>query len=257
MMRLEKYHGLGNDFLVLLDLEDRHLVGGATARALCDRHRGVGADGFIRVTAGPTPGGFTMELHNADGGRAEMSGNGIRCLALALVDAGLATGPTITIATDAGPRPVRRNDDGTFTVAMGVATVEAGAGQSLLVDMGNPHVVVEVQDPYDVDLGREARRVGGDVNLEVVSAGPGADELTMRVWERGVGETQACGTGACAAAVAAHKWGMVGERVTVHQPGGAARVELDGDRVALTGPAEWICTVEIRRDEIGAGEVRG
>jgi diaminopimelate epimerase len=242
-LKLEKYHGLGNDFLVLLDLDDRHPVDGLMARALCDRHTGVGADGLIRVTTGPV-----MQLYNADGGRAEMSGNGIRCLALALVDAGLEAGPEITIQTDAGPRRVVVVDHDTISVDMGVATVEPGPGQALLVDMGNPHAVVEVQDPDDLDLGREARRFGGDLNLEVVAAGPGADELTMRVWERGVGETRACGTGACAAAVAGHKWGMVGERVTVHQPGGDVEVDLRGEQIVLTGPAQWVCSVEIRRE---------
>src|SRR5207253_4156844 len=103
--------------------EDRHPVDGALARALCDRHTGVGADGLIRVTAGPR-----MELYNADGGRAEMSGNGIRCLALALVDAGLEPGPEILIVTDAGPRRVRFHDDRTISVDMGVASVEPGPG---------------------------------------------------------------------------------------------------------------------------------
>jgi len=239
-MKLEKYHGLGNDFLVLLDLDGLHPVDGATARALCDRHRGVGADGLIRVTEGPT-----MELYNADGSRAEMSGNGIRCLALALVDAGLEAGPEIVVATDAGPRRVVV-DGNMAQVDMGTAAVEPGPGQSLLVDMGNPHAVIEVQDPDDVDLGREARRFGGEVNLEVVAAGPGPDELTMRVWERGVGETLACGTGACAAAVAAHTWGLVGRRVTIHQPGGAVQVDLTGPQIVLTGPATWVATVEVR-----------
>ncbi len=250
-MKLEKYHGLGNDFLVLLDLDGLHPVDGAMARALCDRHTGVGADGLIRVTAGPTPTPFKMELYNADGGRAEMSGNGIRCLALALVDAGLDVGPELAIDTDAGPRRVVIvHHDGphqsTISVDMGVATVEPGPGSSLLVDMGNPHAVIEVQDPYDADLGRELRRLGLDVNLELVAPGPGPDELTMRVWERGVGETLACGTGACAAATAAHKWGMVGDKVTVHQPGGAVQVDLGGEQIVLTGPAVWVCSVEVR-----------
>ena len=250
-MKLEKYHGLGNDFLVLLDLDGLHPVDGAMARALCDRHTGVGADGLIRVTAGPTPNPFTMELYNADGGRAEMSGNGIRCLALALVDSGLDVGPELAINTDAGPRRVVIvHHDGphqsTISVDMGVATVEPGPGQALLVDMGNPHAVIEVQDPYDADLGREIRRLGLDVNLELVAPGPGPDELTMRVWERGVGETLACGTGACAAAAAAHKWGMVGTKVTVHQPGGAVLVDLTGPQIVLTGPAVWVCSVEVR-----------
>jgi diaminopimelate epimerase len=249
-LKLEKYHGLGNDFLVLLDFDGLHPVDGLTARALCDRHLGVGADGLIRVTAGPPPTPFVMELYNADGGRAEMSGNGIRCLALALVDSGLDLGPEIAIATDAGPRRVVVvHHDGphqsTISVDMGSATVEPGPGYALLVDMGNPHAVIEVQDPFDCDLGREARKYGG-LNVELIAAGPGPDELTMRVWERGVGETLACGTGACAAAVAGHKWGMVGERVTVHQPGGDLHVDLGGEQIVLTGPATWVCSVEVR-----------
>ena len=184
-----------------------------------------------------------MELYNADGSRAEMSGNGIRCLALALVDAGLDAGPEIAIATDAGPRRVRDRPPRRPHRARSASTWawprwSRGPGHSLLVDMGNPHAVVEVQDPYDADLGREARRFGPDLNLELVAAGPGPDELTMRVWERGVGETLACGTGACAAAAAAHRWGMVGDKVTVHQPGGAVQVDLGGDQIVLTGPAE-------------------
>jgi diaminopimelate epimerase len=238
-MRLEKYHGLGNDFLVLLDLDDRQPVDEATVRALCDRHRGVGADGLMRVTAGPT-----MELWNADGGRAEMSGNGIRCLVLALVDAGLASGPEVKVATDAGLRTVTVEGDGRLSVDMGPAQFAAGTGVAALVDMGNPHAVVEVQDPYDHDLAREARAYPG-LNLELVAPGPGPDELTMRVWERGVGETQACGTGACAAAVAGRGWGLVDDRVTVHQPGGDLLVDLTGDTVVLTGPAQHICTVEV------------
>ena len=165
-MRLEKYHGLGNDFLVLLDLDDRQPVDESRVRALCDRHRGVGADGLMRVTAGPT-----MELWNADGSRAEMSGNGIRCLVLALVDAGLAPGPEVKVTTAAGVRRVTVEGDGRLSVDMGAAQFAAGTGTAALVDMGNPHAVLEVQDPYDHDLGREARAYPG-LNLELVAAGP-------------------------------------------------------------------------------------
>ncbi len=246
-MRLEKYHGLGNDFLVLLDLDDRQPVDEATVRALCDRHRGVGADGLMRVTAGPT-----MELWNADGSRAEMSGNGIRCLVLALVDAGLVPGPEVKVATEAGMRRVTVEGDGRLSVDMGPAQFRIdrfgrGTGVAALVDMGNPHAVVEVQDPYDHDLAREARAYPG-LNLELVAAGPGPDELTMRVWERGVGETQACGTGACAAAVAGRGWGIVGDKVTVHQPGGDLLVDLTGDTILLTGPAEHVCSIHVPGD---------
>src|SRR5919202_530617 len=101
-----KHHGLGNDFLVLLDLDDRHPVDEELARAVCDRHRGVGADGVIRVTAAPPGRGadVTMHLRNADGSEAEMSGNGIRCLGQAVVDAGVVAGPSVAVATVAGMR---------------------------------------------------------------------------------------------------------------------------------------------------------
>ncbi|MDP9386895.1 MAG: diaminopimelate epimerase, partial [Actinomycetota bacterium] len=95
ILTLTKHHGLGNDFLVLVDLEGRHPVDAGLARALCDRHRGVGADGVIRVTAGTEGADVTMQLRNADGGLAEMSGNGIRCLAQAVVDAGVVPGPDL------------------------------------------------------------------------------------------------------------------------------------------------------------------
>src|SRR6476660_3581455 len=105
-MQLTKHHGLGNDFLVLLDLDGTRAVSGATARALCDRHRGIGADGLLRVTPGSPAGvdgtDVTMQLFNADGGRAEMIGNGISCVAQAVSLAGIVDGPVITVATDAG-----------------------------------------------------------------------------------------------------------------------------------------------------------
>ncbi|HEV3495746.1 MAG TPA: diaminopimelate epimerase, partial [Actinomycetes bacterium] len=203
MMRFEKYHGLGNDFLVLLDLGDKCPVDAAAVRALCDRHRGVGADGIVRVTPGPT-----MELFNADGSRAEMSGNGIRCLAMAMVDAGLS-GPDMVVHTDAGPRRVTVDDDGWASVDMGMAKIDAKDVGLAFVDMGNPHTVVEVEDLTRLRIATRAAEWTGR-NVEFVVTGPSADELSMRVWERGVGETLACGTGACAAAAAAFVWGKVG-----------------------------------------------
>ncbi|MBO0694145.1 MAG: hypothetical protein J2P58_14670, partial [Acidimicrobiaceae bacterium] len=131
---------------------------------------------------------------------------------------------------------------------MGVPVVEGeadrcnvGHGQ-LLVDVGNPHLVVLGPDPSMVDVASlgpalEATSPGG-LNVEFVALGPGPDEITMRVWERGVGETQACGTGSCAAAVALHHWGRVGNEVSVHQPGGAVAVSVRPDgRVLLAGPS--------------------
>jgi diaminopimelate epimerase len=250
-MKLEKYSALGNDFLVLLDLDSRRRVDGELARALCDRRHGVGADGLIHAKGGSSPAVCSMVLYNADGGRAEMSGNGIRCLALALVAAGVDPASPIAIDTDAGLRWVRVLGDGTAQVDMGPARTRPaqpcrfGTGRTLAVDLGNPHQVVEVVDPAKVDLDQEAALLG-PVNLEVVAAGAEAGELTMRVSERGVGETFSCGTGACAAAVAAREWGLVGDVVTVHQPGGALEVTTAGDgTLLLTGPATHVATVEV------------
>ncbi len=258
-MRLGKYHGLGNDFLVLIDLDGRSPVDGSTVRALCDRHRGVGADGLIRATTGDDRADVTMELWNADGGRAETSGNGLRCLARALVDAGVLPGPGLTIATDAGLRRAVVEPEGTVAVEMGAGRILQNRMMSFhpkervrdhrFVDMGNPHLVLAVETLAELDLeglGSGLQRVlPGGINVEFVESGPGPDELTMRVWERGVGETQACGTGACAAAIALHDLKEVGDRVTVHQRGGDAVVDLTGGAVTLTGPAEFVATVEV------------
>jgi diaminopimelate epimerase len=246
MIRLEKYHGLGNDFLVLLDLGDRRPVEPGEVRALCDRHRGVGADGVVRVTPGPAGTDCAMELYNADGGRAEMSGNGIRCLAMAMVDAGLS-GPRMVVHTDAGDKVVTVDDDGWASVDMGMAKIDAKEGRVAFVDMGNPHTVVELEDDENLDRINVTKRaaVYGGRNVEFIVIGPGRDHLRLRVWERGVGETLACGTGACAAAAAAMVWGKVGNHVTVSQPGGNATVHIESGTIVLSGPAEHIATVEV------------
>lgn len=261
-LRLTKHHGLGNDFLVILDLEDSRPVDAGLARALCDRHRGIGADGLI--VGSPAGAALGFELYNADGSSAEMSGNGMRCLAQAALDAGVVEeGRPFTVRTPAGDKLVTvRGTDlaGTAwaSVEMGTARVKGeparcnvGHGQ-LLVDVGNPHLVILGSDPATVpvaELGpalQETARETHGINVEFVALGPGPDEITMRVWERGVGETEACGTGACAAAVALHHWGRTGTKVTVHQPGGPAEVELrDDGTVVLAGPTVRIAAIEV------------
>ena len=266
-LTLSKLHGLGNDFLVAIDppadLEDR---GADLARSLCDRHRGIGADGLIIGRSldamGAAPALLDFRLFNADGSDAEMSGNGIRCLAHEALDAGLVPdGGEFAVNTPAGVRQVtitRKSATTTWAaVDMGVVKVEGeadrcniGHGQ-LLVDVGNPHLVVLGPDPATVDVKAlgpllEATDPLG-LNVEFVTLGPGPDEITMRVWERGVGETEACGTGSCAAAAAFHHWGRTGTAVTIHQPGGSVAVELKSDGTAvLSGPSERVatCTVE-------------
>lgn len=258
-LTLTKHHGLGNDFLLLLDPGGRQPVDAALARFLCDRRLGVGADGIIRVTAGTDGADVTMHLRNADGSVAEISGNGIRCLAQAVIDAGLVAGPNLTVATPAGVRRLTmRGPGGQGTVRVSVDMGPAKVGPEepqptpdrgvRPVDMGNPHLVVwgpafTTEDVHGMGAQIEARTPGG-INVEFVTIGPGPDQLTMRVWERGVGETMACGTGACAAAAAAHQWGLVGPRVVVHQPGGDAEVEVRPDTVILTGPATRVARVE-------------
>lgn len=253
MTQLVKLHGLGNDFLVSFTRADADL-----ARAACDRHTGIGADGLI-LGGRSGEGLLTFRLWNADGGEAEMSGNGMRCLAHAALDAGLvAEDQPFGVITMAGRREVRIRRTGPGAawgvVEMGTVKVTDEAGGAcnvgngaVLVDVGNPHLVVLGPDPRTVDvarLGPELERSDpAGLNVEFVTLGPEPDSLTMRVWERGVGETQACGTGSCAAAAALHHWGRVGRAVTVHQPGGAVAVELRPDGTAtLAGPSVRIAT---------------
>jgi diaminopimelate epimerase len=268
-MRLTKHHGLGNDFLVLLDPDASHPLDAERARALCDRHTGVGADGIIRATHADPDGAARarMDLLNADGSRAEMSGNGIRCLAQALLLGWPEVGSQIPIETDAGMRTVTVHEQvdevtHSLSVAMGAVRIDGDApewsggavSRALLVEVGNPHLVLEVPDgdgaADEIDLvalGEAANaKVAGGINVHLLAGDPtGADAgIAMRTYERGVGLTRACGTGACAAAAAAHAWGLVGEQVPVDMLGGRAEVTL-GEVVVLRGPATFVATIEL------------
>jgi diaminopimelate epimerase len=259
-LRFTKHHGAGNDFLVLLDLEGELNLDAATVRALCHRRFGVGADGVIRVLAGDGRADLAMELHNADGSPAEMSGNGIRCLAQAAVDAGVVTPPTFSVWTPAGVRvvdyrPGEQPGAATASVDMGTAVLGPDQPQQFdgrkarQVDMGNPHLVLLGPDPARVDVGELGPRLQevhpGGINVEFISVGPGRGSLDLRVWERGVGETQACGTGSVAAAVAARSWGLVGEEIDVRSPGGTLQVTLGGDGIRLSGPVRKVAAVKV------------
>jgi diaminopimelate epimerase len=262
-LQLTKHEGAGNDFLVLVDLAAEGVVTAALARALCDRHRGVGADGVIGAGEGRDGADLSMLLRNADGREAEMSGNGIRCLAQAAVLAGVVAPPRLTVATAAGVRTVEyapgpRPDLASASVDMGEVTLGAQeapptpATKALRVEVGNPHLVLLVPDPGVIDvkvLGPkvEAAYPGG-INVEFVGTGAAAGELVLRVWERGVGETLACGTGACAAAAAARSWGLTDDTVRVHNPGGVLEVRLgrkDGDPAVLAGPVRKVADVVV------------
>jgi diaminopimelate epimerase len=245
-LTLTKHHGSGNDFLVYLDPDGSTPLTSELARALCARHTGVGADGLIRATAGFAPADVTFELRNADGSPAEMSGNGMRCMAQAVVDAGMAVGPRLTVATVTGTRVVVLEPETApglrqVTVDMGSAKVEDHPSGTF-VDMGNPHLVILDQEG-SCDLATLGAN-NPDRNVELIAV-RGPDEIDLRVWERGVGPTLACGTGSCAAVAAAHRWGLVGSRVTVHNPGGAVVVEAAGETMLLTGPTQFVARIEV------------
>ncbi len=258
-MHLTKHHGLGNDFLVaLVDA----LPADATnlARAVCDRRRGIGADGLLFGLPSPdTDIDVIMVLLNSDGSRAEMSGNGIRCLAQAVAMRDQLVEADIAFMTDGGLRVVSVSTGSApneIFARVDMGPVGAGPGvdpslslaQAATADLGNPHLVVVVDDPAAIDLAVEGpsleRKYPEGMNVEFIAAAPTTnDVLDLVVWERGAGITEACGTGACAAATRAHEWGIVGPKVTVRMPGGEVLVEV-GSPVFLTGPAEFVGSIE-------------
>lgn len=281
---LTKHHALGNDFLVMLDDQGVHEIGPNHARAWCNRRTGIGADGLIVVTTGTQGAEVTMTLYNADGSVAEISGNGIRCLGQAVArDRGLVD-LDLTVATGSGFRTLRMRageDERTMmaSVDMGQACEQqasehsanekqpseqtcevgdipttSGHRKSLSVDMGNPHTVLLYDDIEKRDRVADALRAGAS-NVELVMVDSAPDTISMRVIERGVGETFACGSGACAAAYAAHQWGVVGTRVTVKMPGGDVTVDLQPNTIVLTGPTVFIGTVLIGTVFIGTAEI--
>ena len=273
-----KMHGAGNDFVVVeTDVLDRpDAEWGALAEQVCDRHRGVGADGLILVQPSMVA-DRRMRIFNADGSDGVMCVNGIRCFAKFAIDRGLTPAPGDRMHVETGPGivpvQVSRGADGSVarvrvTVAVpdldpaasGVA-IEQGAPvldlpvtvtdalgtatqQVAIVSMGNPHAVQFIDDAPD---GYPLARIGPlmerhalfaqRTNFEVARVVDRA-HIDMRVWERGVGETLACGSGACAAVVAARLRGQVDDRVDVRVPGGTLEIEWNGhDAVSLTGPA--------------------
>ena len=269
MMRVSKFDAWGNDFLVLdvaqlrsAGVDEATVAWPEVSRAWCNRASGVGADGLLLLERIDDV-NARMRLYNSDGSTAEMSGNGARCFAHALFRSDAARGERVyRLHTDAGMREVTVGEQDSnsvvATVDMGeVSTIDAPANWAAIgahpdrpvvhVSVGNPHTVVGVDDVDSVDIGQLGRQVP-QVNLEIVAPGPGRNAITMRVHERGAGITQACGTGACASAWAALRWGLVSSttervEVTVHMLGGDAVVTLnapEAGRVALTGPAQYV-----------------
>ena len=261
-MRASKHSALGNDFIVV---DDADAPDGADWPSLAIRWCGgnPGADGLITFRR-TSEHSMTMLLHNRDGSRAEMSGNGIRCLVQAAsMRWGHMGRQNYEVSTDAGLRTVAIDDAGSAdtcaSVGMGeVRPLPEPRGWSdlqcdparpvLHLSLGNPHSVVGVEDVRDVPLARLGELVP-QVNLEVVEQGPGSSEVTMRVHERGAGITAACGTGACASAWAARAWGLVaGSAVTVRMDGGNVQVRLDDPTpgsVTLVGPTRLVSEHEL------------
>lgn len=261
-----KGHGTENDFVLLPDPSGRLELPPGRIAALCDRRRGLGADGVLRVVRAEamgiaSEGVWFMDYHNADGSVAEMCGNGMRVFARYLVDAGFESGPEFVVGSRAGDRRVAVHPDGSVTVWMGpaaitgasVAIVDGRSFSGVAVNVGNPHLVSIVDDDVvELDL-REEPRYDTDffpegVNLEFVNpVGEGA--LRMRVHERGVGETRSCGTGTVAAVAAAlHLAGTDTGESTVDIPGGQVTVGLQRSDATLTGPAEFVARGQLCDD---------
>jgi len=280
-LELAKLQATGNDFLVwscVGDLARAAMPTAEDAAFLCDRHRGIGADGLIVMKPGSNGADVEMTLYNADGGLAEMSGNGIRALAWVAVRDGYGREGRLVVDTGGGRRVIDLEIDPASgeltyaTVDMGPVTFDPAqipvaleSSEHITAEfhgveyegdaagMGNPHLVLFVDDPATARVTQHGPRLEHDerfparTNVHFVRPTPGAvDELDMRVWERGVGETLSCGTGASASAAVAHRRGLVGTRVTVHVPGGDLTVEL-GDTIRLGGPVVHVfdTTIEL------------
>ena len=276
MLQFSKYQGLGNDFLLLdgRDLEDGDRAFGLDAEAvrrLCDRRFGVGGDGVILALPPRQGGELRMRIFNADGSEPEMCGNGIRCLARFLADSdGDEPGRIWQVETLAGRIVPELRADGTIRVDMGPPLLEPAAVPTTLplgpaglpqgeleveghtftvaaAGMGNPHVVIPVEDVEAVQLERFGAALErhpafpARTNVHFVQV-LSPEHLVMRVWERGAGPTLACGTGACATLVACHRLGLCQCRARLDLPGGPLWIEWAGDgaSVFMSGPAEAV-----------------
>ena len=268
-MRFYKYHGTGNDFIIVDGTERGPFLPPGEIEAVCDRHTGVGADGLIFACASPAGADLAMRLFNADGGEAEMSGNGIRCLAKYAYERMGIRKEEMSIETGAGVKflhlTVAANQVTEVGVDMGLpefespdlppaddpsrpgeVTLAVAGGETCSVvclSMGNPHCVLFVEDVPNArveEIGPMLERHEAFPNRTNVGFAQSVDDhhMVLRVWERGVGETQACGTGASAASVAALHTGRGKSPLKVRLPGGVLAISIDGHgHVHMSGPA--------------------
>ncbi|QDH71215.1 diaminopimelate epimerase [Marilutibacter alkalisoli] len=275
-LHFSKMHGAGNDFVVLDLRGGRPAPSPALCRALADRHTGVGCDQILTVEDAAAPGAVAVYgIWNADGSRSQQCGNGARCIAAWLVRDGAVQAPEFLLDSPAGRHPVRRLDADRFRIELGVPDFEPAhipmrgfdaardryrAGDPALpefgaVSMGNPHALVEVEDVDAApvaDVGPALQR--DETFPESVNVGfaqvVARDRVRLRVYERGVGETLACGSGACAAAVVLMKRGRIDRVAAIELPGGELRIEWPADDapVAMTGPTAFVFEGEWHED---------
>ena len=276
-MRFTKMQGLGNDYIYVNLFEETVGNPSALAAKLSDRHFGVGGDGLVLIGESDCA-DFRMEMYNQDGSRGAMCGNASRCVAKYVYERGMTDKTALLLETDSGVRKLRLNVEGgivtSVCVDMGAPVFDCARIPCLLangealraqvqsddrvfeataVSMGNPHAVIVLSEPVEsFDL----RRYGPPVetcaafpdrtNVEFINV-LARDRIRMRVWERGSGETMACGTGACAALAAAHRLGLADTRAKVTLDGGTLDIELETatGHVMMSGPAAFVFDGEI------------
>ena len=253
-MRYTKMHGIGNDYLFVFGEVPANAA--QLAVKYSNRQSGIGSDGMIYINYSDIA-DFSMRIFNADGSEAKMCGNGIRCVARFVREKGYTDKDELTVETLSGVKRLLI-DGGGVTVDMGKAEISDDLMLDLgfectPVSVGNPHAVIFTDDVALIllrDIGPKIecnKAFPGRVNVEFVS-GVGDNELRMRVWERGSGETLACGTGACASAAAAVSKGLcrTGEPIKVHLDGGDLEITVKNDFTCLMcGPAEFVSEGEI------------
>ena len=244
--------GCGNDFIVVDEHDGRAEIDAGRARALCDRRTGIGADGIL-VIGTPKGNRWPLLIHNSDGSLADACGNGSRCVARYLLER--YGGETIELDTKSGLVRAWRDPEG-YAIELDAPllgselriAVDGREYEARSVRVGNPNVVVFVDDPAMIDLGALAAAstaLAGPANVGAMRT-RGPAEISLRVHERGAGETLACGTGSCAAVAAATARGDVtSDTVRVRLPGGTLVVRIRGARYELAGPAEYVFQGEV------------
>ncbi len=265
LLEFTKMQGVGNDYIYIDARKQSIQQPTILAQQLSDRHFGIGGDGLVLILPAEADADVTMAMYNADGSEGLMCGNAIRCVAQYLYENHEVSGNLIRIATKSGVKVVRRLRDQYFSVDMGKAKVEniqlAGMNHLTAVDVGNPHIVWFPHfaiENYDIKrLGHRlehSKLFPNGTNVEFVRV-IGNNQLQMRVWERGSGETLGCGTGACAAALASVWYGYCNREklIRVQLPGGELVVDCSGERVRLLGPAVTVFRGLIELDEVNHG----